>query len=69
MTVEFEPDKAVPEPDWPALSETVAKRIQDTLKVRLETKPMAPGALPRYDLKTKRIIDQRPKDMRRALER
>jgi len=26
-------------------------------------------ALPRYELKTKRIVDQRPKELRRALDK
>jgi hypothetical protein len=30
---------------------------------------VAPETLPRYELKTKRIIDQRPKEFRRALDR
>ena len=31
--------------------------------------PVAPESLPRYDLKTKRVFDNRPTEMRRALER
>jgi hypothetical protein len=30
---------------------------------------VAPNTLPRFELKTKRIIDQRPKELRRALDR
>ena len=48
---------------------TREKRIRKALHVRLESKPMAPETLPRYDLKTKRIIDNRPKELRRALDR
>lgn len=69
MTVEFEPEKELPQSKWQPLAGTVASRIQDALKVRLDTKVMSPGELPRFELKTKRIIDNRPKDMRRALER
>jgi phenylacetate-CoA ligase len=69
MTVEFEPAKMVTEADWPGLAQEVQDRIHKALHVRLETKPMAPETLPRYDLKTKRIIDNRPKELRRALDR
>jgi len=69
MTVEFEPDKSIKDADWPGLAQAVQDRIHQALHVRLETKPMAPESLPRYDLKTKRIIDNRPKELRRALDR
>ena len=69
MTVEFEPAKSVAEADWPSLAKEVQDRIHKALHVRLETMPMAPETLPRYDLKTKRIIDNRPKELRRALDR
>lgn len=69
MTVEFEPDKSVAKSDWPTLAKTIGERIQQALHVRLETKPVPPEGLPRYDLKTKRIIDNRPKELRRELDR
>jgi phenylacetate-CoA ligase len=69
MTVEFEPAKSVKETDWPALAKEVEERIHTALHVRLETRPMAPETLPRYDLKTRRIIDNRPKELRRELDR
>ncbi|MCP3974958.1 MAG: phenylacetate--CoA ligase, partial [bacterium] len=69
MTVEFEPTKTVPEAEWDALAKAVQERIHQALHVRLETKVTPPDSLPRYDLKTKRIIDNRPKDLRRALDR
>lgn len=69
MTVEFEPAKTVAEADWPVLAREVEERIRKALHVRLESRPMAPETLPRYDLKTKRIIDNRPKELRRALDR
>ena len=68
MTIEFEPSPGVPEDQRAALAETVASRIHAALHVRLETKVMAPGDLPRFDLKTTRILDNRPKDLRRLLE-
>ena len=69
MTVEFEPDRSVKEADWPKLAKALQDQIREALHVRLETNPMAPDSLPRYDLKTKRIIDNRPKELRRELDR
>ena len=69
MTVEFEPDLSVARAGWDTLARAVADRIHKALHVRLEVTVMAPGTLPRYDLKTKRIIDKRPKELRRALDR
>jgi phenylacetate-CoA ligase len=69
MTVEFEPAKEVPEAEWAALAAMAEARIHEVLHVRLAMKPMAPDSLPRYDLKTRRVIDNRPKELRRALDR
>ncbi|MGH7004273.1 MAG: phenylacetate--CoA ligase family protein [Alphaproteobacteria bacterium] len=69
MVVEFEPDAALAEAEWVALATRIGDRIHAALHVRLDVVAVKPGGLPRYDLKTKRIIDKRPKDFRRALER
>jgi phenylacetate-CoA ligase len=69
MTVRFEPELAVPESDREHLAREAAERIHEALHVRLKVVPVLPGTLPRFDLKTKRIVDQRPKDLRRALDR
>jgi phenylacetate-coenzyme A ligase PaaK-like adenylate-forming protein len=45
------------------------RAIQEALKVRLAVTLVPPGTLPRYELKTRRIVDQRPKEVRYALER
>lgn len=69
MEIRFEPEPDVPEADWPALAETVSAAIRDQLRVRIDISPVAPESLPRYDLKTKRIFDNRPKEFRRALDK
>jgi phenylacetate-CoA ligase len=69
MTVEFEPDPKLGEESWPVLARAIGDRIHKALHVRLDITTMPPGTLPRYDLKTRRIIDKRPKELRRALER
>ena len=38
-------------------------------EVRLDCKPVTVESLPRYELKTVRIVDNRPKELRRALDR
>ena len=69
MRVEFEPDAAMAESEWAALATHIGERIHTALHVRLDVLAVKPGGLPRYDLKTKRIIDKRPKEFRRALDR
>lgn len=71
MTVRFEPDKSIAHSRelWEKAAGDAAARIHAALHVRLEVKPVEPESLPRYELKTKRIVDQRPKEFRRALDR
>ncbi len=69
MRVIFEPEPGTPEEEWPAIAETASKKIHAGLHVRLDLEAVAPGSLPRYDLKTKRIFDDRPKELRRELDR
>jgi len=69
MTILFEPEASVPEADWNAVAERAQSHIHGALRVRLETEIAKPGTLPRYELKTTRIVDKRPKEFRRALDR
>lgn len=69
MTVRAEPLGDYPPDDYAALGATAARRIRETLKVRLDVALLPPGTLPRYELKTRRIVDQRPREVRYALER
>ena len=71
MTIRFEPVKALAgKPDaWEEIAKQLEERIHKALHVRLRTVAVAPETLPRFELKTKRIIDQRPKGFRRALDR
>ncbi len=69
MEIKFEPDPNVPEENWQTLAKNVSDTLQKQLKVRIATQPVAPNSLPRYDLKTKRIFDNRPKGFQRALDR
>lgn len=69
MEIEFEPAKEAAAGSWQALADRLAAHIHGALKVRIECKPVAPESLPRYELKTKRIIDKRPPETRRALDK
>lgn len=69
MTVRFEPLKTVTHERWQEIAMQMSGRIQKALHVRLRCEAVEPDSLPRYELKTKRIIDQRPKEFRRALDR
>ena len=69
MTVRFEPLKSIEREKWKDIAQRMSDRIHQALHVRLNCEPVAPESLPRYELKTKRIIDQRPKEFRRALDR
>ncbi|MBI4479155.1 MAG: hypothetical protein HY651_03945 [Acidobacteria bacterium] len=69
ICVRVEPLPGLPEECWEEVSRRIATQIHDALKVRLEVEVLAPRTLPRYELKTRRIVDQRPKEIRRVLER
>ncbi len=69
MTVRFEPEPGIDAAQALTLAAHASDRIHQALHVRLRCTPVEPGTLPRFELKTKRIIDQRPKELRRALDR
>jgi phenylacetate-CoA ligase len=52
-------ESARPDTDFHALGAGLADHFRTHLGVRLEVEVLAPGALPRYQLKTKRIFDTR----------
>ncbi|MDP2621857.1 MAG: hypothetical protein Q8P46_17060 [Hyphomicrobiales bacterium] len=71
MTIRFEPAPAFADKpgQWDDIAQRLSDHIRAGLHVRLRAIAVAPGSLPRYELKTKRIVDQRPKEFRRALDR
>ena len=72
MTIRFEPTSALcrTSRSFGTTSPSVsAIGFTRRLHVRLRAIAVAPGSMPRYELKTKRIIDERPKQFRRALDR
>jgi phenylacetate-coenzyme A ligase PaaK-like adenylate-forming protein len=69
MRVRFEPEPAVDPSRWNGIAADAQARIHKALHVRLDVVAVEPLSLPRFELKTKRIIDRRPKELRRALDR
>jgi phenylacetate-CoA ligase len=66
MTVEFEP---VPgSTDAEGLARAVGARLREAIGVRIDARSVPEGSLPRPELKTQRVVDQRPREVRRALE-
>ena len=57
MRVQLE---AVPSVDGEELSRAVARAIQDTLNFRPEIAAVAPGTLPRFEMKAKRFVRTQP---------
>lgn len=69
MRVRFEPDPGTSADQSAKIAALAESNIHQALHVRLSVVPVEIGSLPRFELKTKRIVDQRPKELRRALDR
>jgi phenylacetate-CoA ligase len=55
--------------DRDRLAQTLDEECRRALGVRLQFSVLEPGALPRYELKSRRMFDHRPKEVRRELDR
>lgn len=69
VTVRLEPVEVLVGSDRESLALAVANTLHDHIGLRMAVELVEPGALPRSDLKAKRIVDQRPAEVRRELER
>lgn len=69
LLIQLEPDASVDSIQWKGIADEVVKRIKDVVGVRLSAEVVAPGTLPRTDLKAKRIVDRRRDEFRRQLDR
>jgi len=69
MTIEFEPLPELAPSEWSKVAQAVVHRIREVIGVRVEARAMPPGTLPRSDLKAKRIVDRRAREVRRVLDR
>ncbi|MDW8041615.1 MAG: AMP-binding protein [Nitrososphaerota archaeon] len=62
MLVKVEADPSVPKSAFKDLEERVSEELRRSIGVRLAVEVVAPGTLPRYELKAKKMIDERPKE-------
>lgn len=69
MTIEFEPERTVFPGDIPPLARRLENHIHGVLGVKLDARAVPIDSLPRFELKTTRIIDRRPPELRRKLDR
>ena len=69
MLVKVEAETGVPVDTYPEFRQRTEAMYRDIMGLRLEVEVTAPGSLPRYQLKSTRVFDHRPKEVRRELER
>lgn len=69
MSVRAEADPEVAADDYAALAARLEQRLRAAFDVRLPVTILAPQSLPRYELKAKRVVDNRRAEVRRALDR
>jgi phenylacetate-CoA ligase len=61
VSVKVEPLESVAPSDYRRLKERVENALRETIRANIPVELVAPGGLPRYELKAKRVIDHRPK--------
>jgi Coenzyme F390 synthetase len=64
MLVRVEADPSVAKDSYRELAERIEEELRAAIGVRLEVEVVSPGSLPRYELKAKKMFDQRPKERR-----
>lgn len=69
MKIQLEPERTVLGDSRRAIASRVQKIIRDNIGLRMTVEVVEPETLPRTDLKFKRIVDNRPKELRRKLDR
>jgi phenylacetate-CoA ligase len=69
MEVIFEPEPDVPESERGTIAGQIQQLLKEKIGLRMKVSAIEAGSLPRSVEKFKRIVDQRPKDYRRELDR
>ncbi|MBO0691165.1 MAG: phenylacetate--CoA ligase family protein [Candidatus Dormibacteraeota bacterium] len=69
ITVRLEPAADVSAASRAALGDRVGEVLRERVGLRMPVEILEPGTLPRTELKVKRIVDERPAEARRELER
>ncbi|PLS18561.1 hypothetical protein CVD28_05330 [Bacillus sp. M6-12] len=68
MSIRLEPEKIVGKDSWEHLKLRTQSIIKQNIGLRMDVELVEPETLPRSELKFKRIVDNRPKDVRRELD-
>jgi phenylacetate-CoA ligase len=69
MSIRMEPKLDTHRNDWKTMEEKVQNIIKVNIGLRMDIEIVENGSIPRTDLKFKRIMDLRPKEIRRHLDR
>lgn len=69
MTVKVEAKDGVPAERYAGIAASGERVYASSIGVKLGVEVVPPKALPRYEIKTKRLFDHRPPEIRRKLER
>ncbi len=69
IKIQLEPERTLGRERWDDIGVRVRGVIKDNIGLRMDVEVVEPETLPRSELKFKRIVDERPKDVRRKLER
>lgn len=69
MKILVEPERTLQKEHWGDLGNRIQKIVKDNIGLRMDVEVVEPQTIPRTDLKFKRIVDKRPQDVRRRLER
>jgi len=67
MRIRLEPIPSVKEEQYVSLAETISQKVKQNIGVTLPVDIVPVESLPRYEVKTKRIIDERPKEFKMEL--
>ncbi|MDP2936486.1 MAG: AMP-binding protein [Dehalococcoidia bacterium] len=69
VAVKVEAKEDVPAEFRAAVAKAATDVYRSNISLGIDVEVLAPGSLPRYELKSKRIFDHRPPEVRRKLER
>lgn len=68
LTVKLEAQEGIAETEFGAIALSAHQIYRTAMGINVEVEVLPPGRLPRYELKSKRFFDHRPKEVRRKLE-
>lgn len=69
LAVRLEAQEGIPPGDFPTIADRARQAYRTAMGIGVAVEVLAPGSLPRYELKSRRFFDHRPEEVRRKLER